>query len=459
MANNDLAIKFSNDVYATKKEVAEYMKTPMIDAIWNTVLEYRNHFQVLTKLRHITGSNYSLCLTPAINNRINNVERKLMKLYSQYLRLVVNKTNESYKRLAYKDILETIAKIYNLSLDEVSLNRILNKNISSISPELMVVYHYYLSLENIENNYLKDFDKDTFKNYLSIIQGTTVNTFRTDEINNSLSKSVINKLYLGIPTSSIDKSMNDLILFLNDQSFGMVSKAVCALYYVYYVKPLEIYSEEISILTLKQVLANQGLDEVGATINFECLLESKEELEKYILESQKSLDLTYLLDFLLKKCDEIVDHSFKLLNLAKSNEIHKEIFEEDKTNTNIMPDLSDLEEKVEVKNSQINVEENQVNMIQNVAIDNLPTGLSESDAKRLEEHLLEINPNLSHGQAYFYARHCTVGMAYTIAQYKKEVGCAYETARSSMDNLVYLGYYRKELLKNKFIYIPVKRNK
>lgn len=69
-----------------------------------------------------------------------------------------------------------------------------------------------------------------------------------------------------------------------------------------------------------------------------------------------------------------------------------------------------------------------------------------------------MNPNLSRSQAYFYARHCTLGMSYTISQFKKEVGCAYETARTSMDNLVVLGYYRKEMLRNKFIYTPVKKN-
>ena len=99
-----------------------------------------------------------------------------------------------------------------------------------------------------------------------------------------------------------------------------------------------------------------------------------------------------------------------------------------------------------------------VRFSQNIAITNVPTGLTEEEATRLETHLMEMNPNLSHGQAYFYARHCTIGMSYTVDQYKKCVGCAYETARSSMNNLVLLGYYKKEILKKKFVYIPVKRN-
>jgi hypothetical protein len=92
-----------------------------------------------------------------------------------------------------------------------------------------------------------------------------------------------------------------------------------------------------------------------------------------------------------------------------------------------------------------------------VALPTLPIGLEERDAVKIEEHLVEIYPTLKRGQAYFYARHCTIGKYYTIAQYKRLLGCAYETARTSMDNLVELGFYRKEKLNNKFIYTPVAR--
>ena len=458
MPNYELAIKYSNDVYATKKEVADYMRTPMVDSIWQNILEYRSHFTKTTQLKHITGDLYTICLTPSISEKINNIERRMMRLYSQYLRLIVNKNDEIYLRLSYKDILEVVAKNYNLSLDEISLNRILSKNVQAISPELMVVYHYYLALEDIAKNYMVDIDGTTFKKYLNIIQGVDSSLFRTSEIQNVLSKSLINKLYLGIPVSSIEKSMDSLYLFLKNDSFGMFVKAVCALYYVYYVKPMETYSEEISILIFKDILANGGLDELASSLNFEELLSNKEEIEKYILESQKTLDLTYLLMYVISKTEEILSRAFKLIGNAKASEISKEMFEEEIPASSVMPDLSDLDEKVEVKNlSKENPSDHALNLNQNIAINTIPTGLSESEAKVLEEHLLELNPNLSHGQAYFYARHCTVGMSYTISQYKKEVGCAYETARSSMDKLVYLGYYKKEILKNKFIYIPVKK--
>ena len=40
---------------------------------------------------------------------------------------------------------------------------------------------------------------------------------------------------------------------------------------------------------------------------------------------------------------------------------------------------------------------------------------------------------------------------------KQRLRCAYETARTSMDHLAELLYYRKEKIKNKYVYIPVER--
>lgn len=453
MASNDLIKKFSNDVYATKSYVADAMKTPMIDGIWNSILEYRSNFSKLTELKHITETEYSICLTPSINEKVNNIEKKFLRLYSQYLRLTISKSDISYKRIAYKNILEVVAKKYNLNVDEISLNRILSKNVNSISPEFMVLYNYFLALENIENNYLKDFDESIIKNFASILQGIDVNNYRNNDSIITLPKVQMNRTYLGIPFGSIQKGMDNLSPFLKNNSLSSFIKAISTFYYIYYIKPFDSFNEEIAILTLKYVLANSGIDEIGSTLDFEKLLENKEEVDTKVFDVQKNFDLTYILDYSISKTNDIIDEAFKALGNAKASEINKEIFSEE-TNMSSMPDLSELNKTILEKK-----EENTsgISFNKNIAFESLNTGLSEADAKKVEEHLIEMNPSLSHGQAYFYARHCTLGMSYTISQYKKEVGCAYETARVSMDNLASLGYYRKELFKNKFIYVPIKR--
>ena len=92
-----------------------------------------------------------------------------------------------------------------------------------------------------------------------------------------------------------------------------------------------------------------------------------------------------------------------------------------------------------------------------IAVAYVPPVLDERQAARLEQHLLELDPSLRKHEAHFYARHCTLGKSYTIAQYKKSIGCVYETARTSMDHLVELGYYRREQVKNKYVYSPIAR--
>ena len=74
------------------------------------------------------------------------------------------------------------------------------------------------------------------------------------------------------------------------------------------------------------------------------------------------------------------------------------------------------------------------------------------------QRLLVLIPMIRKDQAYFYAHHRTEGCFYTIGQYKEYADCAYETARTSMDFLVSCGFYRKELLKNKYVYTPVTKD-
>lgn len=83
--------------------------------------------------------------------------------------------------------------------------------------------------------------------------------------------------------------------------------------------------------------------------------------------------------------------------------------------------------------------------------------IDEKDALKFEEYLLESDPMLRKTQAHFYARHCSLGKYYSIQQFKKCEKVVYETARTSMDMLAKLGYYKKEQIKNKFVYTPIER--
>lgn len=462
MGANDLGVRFSNNIYATQQDVKKAMKIQLIDNIWNQILEYRSNFQIILSLKHITGVNYSICLTPTISERINKVERKLVRAMLNYSKLGKN-GKRAFKENSLHIILKSIARKYKLEINESDLSNIINGNENLLSPDLYILSRYYDALMKVVDNYQYDINDDFLGLIYSALLGTNDLTefYRTTEVNSGLSKVVINRLYLGVPVDNIETSMNSLITFLKTSNASLFVKAVSALYYAYYIKPFETFSEEISVLLFKNILAHNDLEEVSVFLNVEELLLNKEELEAIILESQRTLDLTYVIDYVLRKFESGMDEYLDRIVKSMRDEIKEETYSVDNKENKIENET--VEKPVAEEISKPAVEEPKqttsvLNYNKTIAFSNIPEGLSEEEASKLETRLLEIYPDLSRSQAYFYARHCTLGSKYTIAQFKKEVGCAYETARTSMDFLVYLGFYRKEPLKNKFVYIPVKKN-
>ncbi|MFA6755112.1 MAG: hypothetical protein WCR97_01200 [Bacilli bacterium] len=471
MNNVEIASKFSNEKYCTHKEVMEELKMPLIDGIWNTILEYRSHFVHVLNLKHINGTKYNVCLTPTISDKVNNIERKLMKIMATYLKMNNLAEKDVFRFSSYELILKSIAEKYSLKVDDDVIHNIVSGNASSLSPDLMILNRYFNCLVYIENNPDEEINDNFYGKLYSLLLGTDELTqfYRENEVDNAYSKVLIGKLYLGVPTSTIEDNMDQLVNFIKTSDCSMIVKAAVAYYFFIYVKPFESYSEELALLTFKKILCLSDLGGVASLLNFEKLFANKDEMEKYILESQKTFDLTYVLNYIIRLTEPYLEEALDLLSEAQRTVIKGEIYQsEEKNILNKTPSVNQsnaesfnnvAEEFKKVQNPNTNTTNSasSLSFSQSIAINNLPTGLNEEDAENLENHLIEMNPNLSRGQAYFYARHCTLGMNYTISQYKKNLGCAYETARSSMDHLVYLGYYRKELLKNKFIYTPVKK--
>jgi hypothetical protein len=462
MATNELALKFTNEIYATKQDVIKSMKTTLIDHVRNQIIEYRGNFMIPLSLKHITGTKYSVCLAPTISAKVSRIELKFLKLVASYLKLENNIGIKAFERLSYEKILSSVAKRYQIQVEEGLIDSIISKTVSVLPPSAAILNRYISCLKYIEDSYLKEISDEDLANFYSRLTGQEELTkfYRTTEIDNSYSRVLIDRLYLGIPTNAIESSMDELFNFLSyDQSTSFFVKAVASFYYGYYVRPFDLYNEDISLLLFKKILAKNDIGKVASLVDFETILEDKEGLENAILESQKSFDLTYLLNYLFDKVDGAIEGALSDMVLAENEALKEEFYDSEKEEKSTEYPVNAAKPAVEKPAIKPVVKaESSLNYEQSIAISNVPTGLSETEANRLAEHLIEMNPSLSRSQAYFYANHCTLGMNYTIAQFKKEMGCAYETARSSMDKLVSFGYYRKEVLKNKYIYTPVKRN-
>ncbi|MEY3692117.1 MAG: hypothetical protein RLZZ388_288, partial [Bacillota bacterium] len=197
----------------------------------------------------------------------------------------------------------------------------------------------------------------------------------------------------------------------------------------------EVFNDELSYLLFKNILVHSDYESVPCYLNIEQMMEN-EQYEKRMLEVQRSGDITYLLDFILPYMHASIDQLLdQLVTIQKQQLIHEQ---KSMNTTPILtgPSPSPLPKETAPFSAS-------------------ESTIGEVEANRLQQHLLETHPSMKKGEAYFYARHHSLGKYYTLAQYKKLLDCAYETARTSMEHLVKLGYYRKEKYKNKYVYTTV----
>ena len=151
MVDNDLGYRFTNEIYATKKEVANTLKVTLIDKFWTNIVEYRSHFTVKTGVRSIDDTYFSVCLAPAINEKLNLIERKINKIYKKYN--VAN--NPGYrKEVAIVNLVQcvkTLADSLMISVSEQEVRNIVNNNISAISPDKLILQKYASLLNELLN--------------------------------------------------------------------------------------------------------------------------------------------------------------------------------------------------------------------------------------------------------------------------------------------------------------------
>ena len=495
MASSELAIRFTENRYATRSEVSKELKMSLIDNIWSNILNYRSTFNHYLTIRSIEKNQLYLCQCPAVLALSNGTDMKLLRLMKEYSQL-----NSTTGDLTYFEnqclilSLKEIAKEKEIDVSDAFLRSLIRGEVKELSKDGQILDHYLSALNFIKNKYGSIIDEDFLAGLYSKITGNDelISFYREREDRNRENRVIIDRVYTCAPVSLIDGMMTSLFDFIANSNLSAASKAAIAYYYIVYIRPFDDFSDEIAILMAKAILAHNDLGEIGALLPIESILsQNQDEIAKLFVEVQKSSDTTYIVNYLLKffvaKGDELLD----IIANAKADSMKRDFYrvepekqamqapkEERYEQTNLFEQPL-VEEKQEVKVAPVvekpaevqpaKVEEpapmpQPVKEItseqlanEQIAVAYVPPALDERQASRLAQHLLELDPSLRKHEAHFYARHCTLGKKYTIAQYKKSIGCVYETARTSMDHLVELGYYRKEMVKNKFVYSPIAR--
>ena len=401
MASNELGIRFTEAKYATKSEVIKDLRIQAIDSFWSNILAYRSQFNRYLNLKTIDRGLISLCCCSSINALINNVENKILCLNREFIRIysdasaIKNLTNTVFKKIAASNDLPNYV-------------------------ELLV--YAYSSYNNVNG---EDYLAELFSKLTKITEIT--HFYRTDDSVTKEKTALIDRIYKCAPSKLIEPMMNDLFVFANDMSLSAIAKFALIYFYMVYVRPFDNNSRELAMVYAKSVLAKDALGELAILLPFEDIMFDDAMIESYVLETQKSLDFTYFVKYFLEKVIPVIENMISTFKSMTCTPTPVSSFEEVKP--------------VYVAKASVSISEKESATVLN----------------KIENELVERDPNLKRKEAHFYSRHREIGKSYSIADYKRFSRCVYETARTSMDHLAQLGYYKKIQIKNKFVYETIER--
>ncbi len=490
MAVNDIAVRFTENYYATKNEVSRELKISVIDGVWDKILSYRSPFCHYLAIRGIDKNQLRVCLCPTIASNLNIAENKLLRIVSESNKLnTVNSDKQYFLQSSLVKALQNVA-LSNLQISDENFIRSIILGQSRDSN----LNQYLDGLRFVEQRYVNSIDEDFLAELYSKVIGDSELTsfYRTNELEDRNSSAVITRVYKCAPSGLIESMMDSLFKFVETSNVSPFCKAIISYYYIQFVKPFPTHNNEISVLFAKAILAHFSLGDFAIYLPFESLLnEDANVMSKLFYEVQTTSDVTYFLVYALKILDKEFDKILDSLAEYSTQIIKNDFFkldEEPVVEEKVVdpapvvepsptpaptprpvepireeqvishPEAKPVEPIKATPTPKVEVEETTiVEKPSSLAVSYIPEELDEKTASRLEKHLLELDIRLSKAQAAFYARHCTLGMFYTIDQYKKSAKCVYETARTSMDKLVEFGYYKKDKYKKKFVYTPVNR--
>lgn len=453
----DFAVRFTDDNYSSKEEVKKALAISSIDAIWSKILNYRSYFRKSLDLKTIENKIFNICLTSTIQQKMIFIEKKISKNLVYISRL----DGENEKKFIVKAILQlarSYAKENSLTINDDILLDLINNEQQEVPQAFLSLKNYIDIIKFYLNRSSSRYDLNILTSFYGRILKKEINSLdyesyiRIIDHNNPSDHVIFGRHYNAAPIDKIVPLLEDIMSFNKGSAYTLI-QAIVTYFYLIYIKPFDYFNEECAVLSLKYIIANSDLDVIPFLLNFERFLlnSHQEDFNNKFIVSELSLDLTYFVDYVL---DEIKNSLNEFDDLIADNDITL-IKSEFSQNDEVIV----KEDKPQVKQNSV-VEEHlplAVNFEQKVSMPTLPVGLDQKDIDLIAENLLELYPSLKKMQAKFYAGHCTIGKYYSIAQYKKETGVAYETARTSMDNLATLGFYKKEQIKNKFVYTPVVR--
>lgn len=532
MQYGELARKYTDIEYLSKKEIANRLGVSVADNVWRQINDYREKYRFPLEIKKYDLIPFSIVLTPALMEIPTATERLMFHLTLKFNHLKTlqsvsdNKSLDKFIKNILKEDIQVIASGQDVMLSEKDIEIMING--SSVHLKDSHVYRYYHTLKMLMDKPNLKLDRNILREILKKLDPNfdddSALIYRMSE-----PKANSEQLLMGAPLKRITDLVNALFDFI-ESDFPLSPFINASVFYIYllYISPFEKYNHEIATMLFSKILADSGYGEIGYLLSLnEFLIQRKDEFDVVFDEVKRSGDITYGVVFIARLVYEAINWRIKNLEKVETPKpiysevniiekivekiVEKEVpiyiekpttktetksvvekekveeLEEDNSELDYFKQLEAQEkqqkntgEKFEflddpfVKFAQTNpattpeVVEKVVKPIKTKKVKQVEPPLSETkvdmtidltrlkdlDEEEMAKQLTEMNPLIKYHQALFFANHRVAGRYYTIGQFKEFTDCAYETARTSMDFLTSLGLYRKEQVKNKFVYTP-----
>ncbi len=512
----NIAIKFTDEVYATPAQVGKSLHMVVYDDFWKQIITYREQHKYTLPFGKIKGQLYFITLTEPIRIKIANFESKIKDFLNLSRSMLLTNGKET-RSILFTPLLKEAASLEKSTINDLSIKMLLNSLYQENDSNHTAIVNYLSALDYYLDQSPaypdEDFLAGAYQKTLG--QEELVDFYREKDFDNRVSHLayIRDPDYPYAPSDLIEELMSTFMEWLNNSENGVPSfvRAYLAFHYLNYVKPFMQRNSLVASLLAKETIASSiGISEAFA-LPFELLLRDSFLNSEAYRESKTRCDLTYAIFEAINVMTPYIDNvtnQLKELRISQYKKEYSYLSEEEEKIANKTVDepvseptqLSFLDDHEEVKEEQKEeieeikeeIPEPQIEEIKEVEVEKpapevkiieekpiekpqvkvitqlkdeqhqpkeIEEGLSKAERKDYIRYLLETNPNLNKKQATFLANHNTQGRYYTIQQYKEFASCVYETARTSMDKLAQEGYYEKLQFKNKFVYSPVKKGK
>ena len=474
------AAQYTDVVYVTQRGLRIALGTSQNDWAWSHIQNYRLSAAAETSLRAISASKFWVCRTERLNQKYADFEESLKK-YKGALEALLNFPEQ--KKKADKDfyfrLLSEARDLEGKNIPDVTLRAMLSGMYRENNPLHTSILGYKKALEDLAANPNQFPGEDYLAKIYGYLLGTDELTsfYRETDSRSVYTTSVygVNTNYEECRADEIEKMMENFFGFLNYDNLSYSLKALVALYFIHYIKPFDRCNDLIASLLAKAILASGGMGEAAVYLPLEKILKKSPKFDDIDGEIQRSADITYFIIFAMDSLRGDITSGQDAFTRVRRDALDAEA-------RNAPKEEKEPEPEVPVEPTPVSMAPNPAPKPIEVAPESLAepkkaapvrsepvaqapayafvapkSELSDKEIRDAARYIRQTNPNIRKAQALFFAGHCTMGCYYTIQDYKRATKCAYETARTSMDNLAREGYYQKLQVKNKFVYKPIKQ--